>query len=73
MWFKKMNLEIGEMLQQLRALTPLPEDLDSIPSILTTCNSSTRRSDALFELLMALYPHGAYVRMQVKHPYTFKN
>ena len=56
---KKSVFRAGEMAQQLRAFTALAEDLSSIPSIQvrwlkTTCNSSSRGSDALFWPLWSL-------------------
>jgi hypothetical protein len=49
-------MEVGEMvIQQLRALTALPENQNSIPSnhmaANDICNSSSRASNALFWIL----------------------
>jgi hypothetical protein len=44
---KKKKRGAGETAQWLRVLTALPEDLGSIPSAPTVCNSSSRGSDTL--------------------------
>ena len=62
----------------VRALTTAAEDLSYVPSIhvgqfTIACNSSSKRSGALFWLLLALHTCDAHTCMQARHSYKSNN
>lgn len=72
-FFKKMMIWVaGEMVQQLRALSVLAEDLGGFPApswgLRTVYNSSARRSMPPSDFTS--HTHGAETHVQARHPYT---
>lgn len=72
-FFKKMMIRVaGEMVQHLRALSVLAEDLGGFPApsqgLRTVYNSSARRSMPLSDFTS--HTHGAETHVQARHPYA---